>query len=185
MPAWRHPRLDRHPPRNHSGLAESRDCGSGAVDGSFDRRSIGRFDGCMRGCGDRNDLFSAVTALFRFQKSSGPWPRRRQIPGGRRNLGRGRGPSDTSAGRGADGACLRRRHAIGRAATDGSDVNVVRTVSRDRSIVRAGSSTALAVLLSDRQIADDYLSRRRGPAPGPGPGGPVPDSRIGAFAGGE
>ena len=112
------PCLDRHSSRHHSGLAESDDCRSRIVEGRDRRRSIGWSGGRLRGRRHRRHLLAAATALFHFQKNPGPWAGRCQIPGGRRHLGRRRGASVASAGCCADRACLRRRHAIGRAAID-------------------------------------------------------------------
>ena len=54
---------------------------------------------------------------------------------------------------------LRRHHAIGGTAIDRSDVDIVRTVSRDRSFVHVGLSTTLVVLLNER-LSEGALSAR-------------------------
>src|ERR1700686_5008708 len=73
LPAERGPCLDRHSPRNHSGLVEFDDCWSRTFEGLVRRWSAGWFGSCMRGRGDRSHLLAAETAVFRFQKNPGPW----------------------------------------------------------------------------------------------------------------
>ena len=69
-----------------------------------------------------------------------------QIPGGGRNLGRHHRPSHASLGCHASRAGLRGHHAIGGTATDRSDIDIIRTVSGDRTVVCIRFSATLALL---------------------------------------
>ena len=84
----------------------------------------------------------------KFLAAAGIWSRRR-------------GPSHASVGCHADRAGLCRHHAIGGTVIDQSDIDVIRTVSRDRPLVRVRFPTTLVLLPGD-QLTDLPISSRPG-----------------------